>query len=141
MKKILLLTLVVLGFLSVNAQIDPMDAQLFGSSRGGSHQYASYNLQNVNSDVATQVFTLKNSGSYDMTISESTLPEGVSVLIPQKTIPAGGSAEVIVSVYRKYLSSPEFDKELTIRAKYFSPTENVTISKDFKLKLTGNFDK
>ena len=131
--------LVVLGYLSVNAQIDPMDAQLFGSSRGGAHQYASYNLKNVTSDVATQVFTLKNSGSYDMLISETTLPEGVSVLIPQKNIPAGGSAQVIVSVYKKYLSSSEFSKELTIRAQYYSPIENVTVSKDFKLKLTGSF--
>ena len=140
MKRLLLLLVFVTGIVYANAQIDPMDAQLFGSSRSiDSQNYASFNLQDVNSDIATQTFTIKNSTAFDMTIVSTTLPEAVSVLIPQKTIPAGGSAEIIVSVYRKYLSSPNFDKELIINTLSFSPTEKATINKSFKLKLSGNF--
>jgi len=139
MKKIILLSVFVLGIISANAQMNIAEAQLFGSSRSVGVVYAAVNQNSIATESFTNNFTIKNTDPYDLTILSVSIPQGVSILLPQEIIPAGESADVIATIYKKYLDSSDFEKYIIVNAAEVSTTENVYIQKVFRLKLTGDF--
>lgn len=143
MKKIILISVFVLGLIAAKAQINIAEAQLFGSSRGigVATVYATFDAKQITDETITHSFSITNNDPYDLTIVSVSLPEGVSVLVPQEIIPAGEKSDIIATVFKKYLSANEFEKYITVNTVETSLTENVNIQKSFTFKLTGDFSE
>ncbi|MEA3450555.1 MAG: hypothetical protein U9Q83_01480 [Bacteroidota bacterium] len=139
MKKLISLLGLLLILSPIFAQIDD-DPQLFGSSRGGD-VYALKNLKEISGTDANFTFTIKNSDSYDMTICSVNIPEGTSVLIPNKTFIPKEEGKIIVTVYKEYLNADDkglFSKKIIVTVNE-KTINGVIITKDFTLLLTGKF--
>jgi hypothetical protein len=138
MKK--LITIVSLLFLltPIFAQ-EVDDAQLFGSSRGMNY-YSSFSKPDIQQNQFTHTFIIRNTAPTDIEIISATLPQGISILIPQKNIKANSQGKIIATVYKNYIEqdSSRFAKEFTIVAK-LNFHNGVTETKQYKFLISGNF--
>jgi len=139
MKKLISLLGLLLILSPIFAQIDD-DPQLFGSSRGGD-VYALKNLKEISGSEVAFTFMIKNSDPYDMTIVSVNIPEGTSVLVPNKTIIPKKEGKLLVTVYKEYLNTDNkgiFSKKVIVTVKE-KTLNGVVITKDYTFVLTGKF--
>ncbi len=117
------------------------DAQLFGSSRGtafGTHEFGV-----VAESVVNHEFTLKNSDLIDITVVSVSIPQGVSVMIPQKVIQPNQEGKILVSVYKDYIESLDesnrFKETFSITVQEILIT-GIVINKTYTYQVSGKFE-
>ena len=102
MKKLISIIGLLLIISPVFSQQKLDNAQMFGSARGLAFNH--YELSEVAQDIVTHEFTFKNNELLDINIVSVYLPQGISIMIPKKTIQPNEEGKIIATVYKEYVN-------------------------------------
>ncbi len=118
MKKLVLLIAFVLPMLfGAFAQVEDVDAQLFGSRRN-TKQYNVHDFGTI-SEIVKHDFIIKNSSVTPITVVEIKAPEGFEVIIAENTIkPQSVSTFTVVIDPEKVNIEGDFEQIITVVTQY-----------------------
>ncbi len=118
MKKLVLIFAMIIPLsLMTFAQADYSSSQMFGSKRPTTDQM-SYDFSKISADVVQHEFTVTNDNEVEITITSIEIPDGCGVVVIDKTIPAKSDGKIIVSIYKRYISTGDFNKKIIVHTEY-----------------------
>jgi len=121
------------------AQVDDEEGQMFGSKRDltlpnlNSHDFGS-----VTAD-AQHEFTIKNSETTNVTITDFVIPAGLGIIVADDVIEPNTEAKFIVTVNKAYLTAGDFSKEIIVTTEQVKPT-GVKVIKETTYTIQGKVE-
>lgn len=134
MKKVLIITLLLLSSILTFSQITISDSQLFGSTR---NLAVGVDFGELTNTVIEKEYIISNPTKTDMVITNVDIPEGFGVVIPQKTIKAGTFVKIKVLAYKDLIKDENTDlmKTLLVTTEYYTYEGKVSTIQVINLKF------
>jgi hypothetical protein len=140
-KNLTFLFLFVIAFSYVGfSQVDDEEGQMFGSKRDISLPgLNSFDFATIATDVVEHEFTLKNTETTDIIISDFIIPVGLGIIVTDNIIEPNTEAIFIVTVNKKYLTVGDFTKDVIVTTEQVKPS-GVKVIKETTYTIKGKVE-
>mgnify|MGYP000894010915 CR=1 FL=1 len=122
------------------AQVDDEEGQMFGSKRDITlPSFNSFDFTAITADVVEHEFTIKNTETTNITISNFEIPTGIGIIVTDDVIEPNSEVTFIVTVNKKYLTAGDFSKDVIVTTEQLKPT-GIKVIKETTYTIKGKIE-